>query len=166
VSSVPAVGDSSAPTNDPKKPETDPKPDNKWVPFPSGKVSGEIVKLDENKKTVTIKVTTILGNNAKKYTEVDYAFLGDPQGKVRVPNPPLAFEDSGAIKKLTIDEIKKLKGDPSLPGFPGGFSDLKTGQMVQITPLRNKDAKPGDPDLKGDKAPYISMVVVVAEAPR
>jgi hypothetical protein len=96
--------------------------------------------------------------------------------KVRIPAPPVVFDDDGKIKRPTAEELRKLKGDPPQPGYPGDFSNLRSGQMVTVTLMRNKDAKPpaaGKPDpftgkppdidLTGDYVPHASMIVIVAD---
>jgi hypothetical protein len=199
---------------DDKKPE-EKKKDDKWI-LAGRPISGEIVTVDENKKIIKIKVTTVVQSinqgevqaiaqeeanlrNAilkrdangiaaaqqnianhqrnmykydKKTNDVEYAIMEEPPVKVRVMTPPVTFDDNGVIKKHTNEELKKLKGDSSLPGYPGEFSELRNGQMVSLTLLRNKDAKPPAPmpgvkpadlDLTGDYMPHVSMIVITAE---
>jgi hypothetical protein len=204
-----------------KKPD-DKKPDDKkdekkdWIT--AGKMSGELVSVDETKKTLKIKLTTeirtlnqneaaaltaaeadyaraVAQRNAqaanqamqnianhqrnlykieKKTQEVEVPTLDD--AKVRIPEPPVVFDDDGKIKKPTAEEKRKLKGDPTLPGYPGDFSSLHAGQMVTLTMMRKKDAKPPTPerpnpgggkppelDLTGDYVPHASMISVVFE---
>src|SRR5579862_9756942 len=210
----PVKKDSDTKTEKPADEKKTDKKDDKWIL--AGKVNGEIVNVDDTKKIIKIKVTTMVQRidqnevnamnqaqvayatalskrppdlngaaqaqrdiathqrNAikfdKKTADAEYPIMDDPPLKVRVATPPVTFDDNGVIKKLTNEEIKKLKGDPNLPGFPGEFSDLKNGQMVTLTMMRNKDAKPPSPmpgvkpadlDLTGDYMPHISMVVVV-----
>ncbi|HEV3023158.1 MAG TPA: hypothetical protein VGX76_11855, partial [Pirellulales bacterium] len=74
----------------------------------------------------------------------------------------------------------KLKGDPPLAGYPGEFNNLHTGQMVTITLMRKKDAKPPAPakpdpltgkppapefDPTADYVPHASQIVIVYENP-
>jgi hypothetical protein len=187
-----------------------------WVP--AGKMNGELVNVDESKKTLKVKLTTevrtlnqgeaqaltqaegdyaraVAQKNAqaanqalqniathqrnlykfeKKTQEVEVPTLDDV--KVRIPAPAVVFDDDGKIKKPTAEELKKLKGDPSLPGYPGEFSGLHAGQFVTITLMRKKDAKPPAPerpnpaggkpaelDLTGDYVPHASMILIVHE---
>jgi hypothetical protein len=194
----------------------DKKDDRKdWVP--AGKMNGELVNVDESKKTLKVKLTTEVRTlnqgeaQALTQAEADYARAvaqKNPQAasqamqniavhqrnlykveqksqevevptlddvKVRIPTPAVVFDDDGKIKKPTSEELKKLKGDPSLPGYPGEFSSLHAGQKVTITLLRKKDAKPPTPerpnpggkpaelDLTGDYVPHVSMIVIVYE---
>jgi len=70
-----------------------------------------------------------------------------------------------------------LKGpDKKLPGFPAEFDALATGEMVQVSLVRKKDAKPMNPnpgvpkpkdvvgeDALADHLPLVSMIVVVQQ---
>jgi hypothetical protein len=91
--------------------------------------------------------------------------------KVRLLNPPVAFDDKGKIKKYSAKELKELKGnDPKLPGYNGEFSDLQTGQIVKLTLVRKKgDPAPKPTGKKGkdaelelvkDELPPISVILV------
>jgi hypothetical protein len=110
----------------------------------------------------------------KKTQEVELQLTDD--AKIRVPNPPIAFDDDGKAKKYTKAELDKLKGDPKLPGFPAEFGALATGEVIQLTLVKKKEAKPMNPggvpgvpkpkDLVGDDVladhfPLASMVVVL-----
>ena len=202
-----------------KKPDdkkADDKKDEKkdWV-LAGKPVIAELVSVDDNKKTLKIKLTseiqTVNQNeaNALQAAEADYARAvarREAQGaaqamqnianhqrnlykiekktqevevptledvKVRIAEPPVAFDDDGKIKKLTAEEKRKLKGDPTLPGYPGEMSNLHGGQIVSLTLMRKKDAKPPKPtapnpaggkppeiDLTGDYVPHVSMIEV------
>ena len=96
--------------------------------------------------------------------------------KVRLAEPPPAFDDKGNIKKRTAKELKELKGDPKdpdykLPGYPGVFSDLRTDQIVKISLVKKKEApkpvgpkpKDADVDLLGENLPQASQIEILAE---
>jgi hypothetical protein len=89
--------------------------------------------------------------------------------KVRMNNPPIAFDEKGKPKKYTAAELKELKGDPKLPGYAGDFDSLRPGQIVTIKLMKPKDtpkAKPTkdtDKDLFGDNKPVATMVIIIAE---
>jgi hypothetical protein len=209
--------------DDPKdKKADDKKPDDKkdghkdWVT--AGKMNGELVSVDESKKTLKVKLTSevrtlnqneaqalaqeqanlaraIAARNAQgaqqaqqnilnhernlykveqKTQEVEVPTLDDV--KIRVSTPAVVFDDDGKIKKQTAEELRKLKGDPSLPGYPSDFSSLHSGQKVTITLMRKKDAKPPAPerptpggkppelDLTGDYVPHASLILVVHDS--
>ena len=111
----------------------------------------------------------------KKTSNVDYTATDDV--KVRLAEPPPAFDDKGNVKKRTNKELAELKGDPKdpdskLPGYPGAFSDLHQGAMVQVTLVKKKDAphtgpkpKDADPDVKQDNLPQASMIEIYPEPP-
>jgi hypothetical protein len=89
--------------------------------------------------------------------------------KVRMANPPIAFDEKGKPKKYTPAELKELKGDPKLPGYAGDFDSLRPGQIVTIKLMKMKDtpkAKPTkdtDKELFGDNKPMGTMIMIVAE---
>src|SRR5579875_2122970 len=58
--------------------------------------------------------------------------------KVRTKYPPPKFDDKGRPKPYTRKELQELKGNDKLPGFPAEFSDLKAGQIVEVTLLQDK----------------------------
>jgi hypothetical protein len=115
----------------------------------------------------------------KKTQELDLQIIDD--AKIRVSNPPIAFDDDGKVKKYTKAQLDKLKGDPKLPGYPADFDALATGEMVQVQLVKKKDAKPMNPnpnpnpgaggaakpkevvgdDALADHLPLVQMVVVI-----
>ena len=98
--------------------------------------------------------------------------------KVRLLEPPPAFDDKGNIKKRTKKELDELKGDPKdpdfkLPGYPGAFTDLHTNAYVKVSLVKKKDAphhtgpkpKDADPDLLRDNLPEVSMIEIYPDPP-
>lgn len=93
--------------------------------------------------------------------------------KVRLLQPPDAFDDKGNVKKYTLKELKELKGPDNLPGFTGTMEDLKTNQTVLVYLARKpaKPAKEGDKPKDGDKLPgkdkdnplLIRMILIIGE---
>jgi hypothetical protein len=90
--------------------------------------------------------------------------------KVRNNNPPAQFDDKGRIKRYTAKELKELKGNDKLPGFPAEFSDLKAGQVVQVTLLPRKPAprgpkrgKDSEGEAAEDNGPKISHIVILSQ---
>jgi hypothetical protein len=129
----------------------------------------DIAKATQDMQIHLAKLYTI----EKKTQKVEVQLTDEV--KIRIPNPPVAFDDDGKAKKYTKAELDKLKGDPKLPGFPAEFGALATGETIQLTLVKKKDAKPMNPappgvpkpkDLVGEDAladhlPLASMVVVV-----
>ena len=106
----------------------------------------------------------------------DVEVTGADDVKVRLAEPPPAFDDKGNVKKRTSKELKELKGDPKdpdykLPGYPGVFSDLRTDQIVKVNLIKKKDApkpagpkpKDADVDLLGENLPQASLIEILAE---
>ena len=130
----------------------------------------DLARAAQDMQTHLAKLYTI----EKKMQKVEVQLTDT--ANIRVPNPPVAFDDDGKAKKYTKAELEKLKGDPKLPGFPAEFGALATGETIQLTLVKKKDAKPMNPagppgvpkpkDLVGEDAladhlPLASMVVVV-----
>jgi hypothetical protein len=93
--------------------------------------------------------------------------------KVRLLQPPEAFDDKGHRKKYTEKELKELKGPDNLPGYTGALEDVKSNQLVLVTLARKpgkaaEKPKDGDKAKDGDKldkdAPLlIRMIVILAD---
>jgi hypothetical protein len=70
---------------------------------------------------------------------------------------PAAFDDKGAPRKLTAEEVKELRGtDSKFPGYAADYSDLKAGQAVLIyfgrlkpTPTPKDGSQSSDEAAKG-----------------
>lgn len=108
----------------------------------------------------------------------DYELQATDEVKIRIPKPAEQFDDKGDVKKLTKKQLRELKGDPKLPGYPGEFTHLREGQIVSVTLVRKKGvpARPTRPvrprgkkdkledvDLLSENLPQASMIVVIAE---
>jgi hypothetical protein len=109
----------------------------------------------------------------KKTQNMDYTSMDDV--KVRLTDPPVAYDDKGNIKKRTAKELTELKGDPKdpdskLPGYPGAFTDLRTGSYVKVTLVKKKEAphtgpkpKDADPVVKDDNLPEASLIEILPD---
>ena len=109
----------------------------------------------------------------KQTKNMDYTTTEDV--KVRLTDPPVAYDDKGNLKKYTHKELEALKGDPKdpdykLPGYPGAFSDLRQGSMVRVTLVKKREAphtgpkaKDADPDVKQDNLPEASMIEILPD---
>jgi hypothetical protein len=91
--------------------------------------------------------------------------------KVRVATAPSTTDEKGKVRQPTAKELKELKGDPRLPGYQGEFSNLRKGQTVRVTLVKNKDApkpkpgaKPKDVDeLLAEFHPQASMIEIITD---
>lgn len=106
-----------------------------------------------------------LDNN---YKEVEWRAADE--FKVRLANPPPQFDDKGRPKRYTKKELQELRGNDRLPGFPAEFSDIKAGQLVQVTLLQNKTGrgpvrrgKDVEGDASADNLPKMSLIVILAD---
>lgn len=104
----------------------------------------------------------------RKTKNVD--ITGTDDVKVRLAEPPPAYDDKGNIKKRTEKELKELKGDSKLPGYPGDWSDVRQGSYVTLSLVKKKEVhhaepkpKDADPDPLGDNEPQASLIEVLAE---
>ncbi len=75
----------------------------------------------------------------------DFDIVPDEKCEVRLPAPKSTFDKDGKPMKLSPAEVAKLRGRDRL--FAGEFSDLTTGQVVQVTIIKPKTA----PAAKRDK---------------
>ncbi|MSR29919.1 MAG: hypothetical protein EXR99_00295 [Gemmataceae bacterium] len=55
-----------------------------------------------------------------------------PLTKYRFFEPPQAFDEKGNIIRYSTEELKKIKGDPKLPGFEGKPENVKSGDLVEV----------------------------------
>lgn len=79
--------------------------------------------------------------SAQEKTE-NIELVAGEEMKVRVANPPVAFDDNGKAKKYTTKELKELRGNFDY-GYPGEFDNLKVGQPVKVYVVKKAAAKPG-----------------------
>jgi hypothetical protein len=102
----------------------------------------------------------------------DVEVTGTEDVKIRQTNPPIAYNDKGRPMKRSAKELKELKGDLKLPGYPGEFTDLHTDQIVKVTLVKKKEtpvhkgpkAKDKDADAESlDKLPETNLIEIVAE---
>ncbi|MCY2942648.1 MAG: hypothetical protein NTV50_13410 [Planctomycetota bacterium] len=162
-----------------KNAKADPK--EKWIPV--GQVVAILKEVRESDKSVVISIQTQgYSPQAKRFVakmESHTLFLKDDV-KIRLLNPPDAFDDKGRAKKYTPKELKELKGDDlKTPGYPADFSDLKNDSIVNLT-LMQKPLKPvrggatglvgvagkkDDPELARELGPKISSIVILGVVP-
>jgi hypothetical protein len=96
----------------------------------------------------------------------DFDIQADDATAIRFLEPPLKFDEKGNPVRYSAEELKKLKGNTNLPGYPGEFEVLHPGHVVKVT------VGPRQPAAKGkdlDKAPvesdlpYARMILVTGE---
>ncbi len=162
--------------DEPAKKNTDKKDNGKKTSVPkmqSGSLLATVVAIVENKKSLRlrVKVPYFKQNNGKvqlaeKDQEVEWTAADDV--KVRMANPPPQFDDKGRIKRYTAKELRELRGKEKY--YPAEFSDLKTGQIVQVTVLQKKTAsrapkrgKGAEGELSADNLPKISFILILVE---
>jgi hypothetical protein len=96
-------------------------------------------------------------------TLVQFVLRLDSGAKIR--NMQLPLDDNGKPKKLTLEEQKELKGDPSLPGHVATIEDLTLDQQVRVHVDKGKwrpaPAKSKDKDSETSVYP-ITMLVILA----
>jgi hypothetical protein len=66
---------------------------------------------------------------------------------IRVQKAPKQIDDKGKPVTPTHEQLKALKGDPKQPGYAAELSDLKVGQIVQVS--LGKLKKPKDTSTSG-----------------
>jgi hypothetical protein len=101
-----------------------------------------------------------------KQSHQDIEFEPADDVKVRLRQPPEAFDEKGNIKVYTAAELKELRGKDKLWGFPGDVTNLQTGQTVYIVAARKKLPKDAPKDMLGDAKPIATIVYILAEPKR
>lgn len=93
--------------------------------------------------------------------------------RVRTNFPPVVYDDKGFLKKWSTAELRKLRGNSKLPGYPTEFDSLRPGQVVSVY-LAKPDPKatPKKKDLLGGvpepgleiNRPKVVMILIEQEA--
>jgi hypothetical protein len=106
--------------------------------------------------------------------KVDLSAVDDM--KIRTLLPPVEYDDSGAIKKYTAKQLRKLKGPGNLPGYPGDWESLRANSIVKIylakkqeLPKRKAVKKEKGDDGGDDMQPErleVVMVLVLRDPPQ
>jgi hypothetical protein len=116
--------------DEPKKDGKEPSktaPAEKLVPL--RQILAKIHRVDAEQKVLHVEINQ---------TFLDIVASEDVQ--VRVKEPPTSFDEKGNIIKPTAEELKKLKGDPNLPGYLASFEALRPGQIVTVALARKASA--------------------------
>lgn len=102
--------------------------------------------------------------------EKDVEWAAADEFKVRMKNPPPLFDDKGRPKRYSSKELRELKGNDKMPGFAGEFSDLKSGQVVEVTLVQKKTGsrpvkrgKGVEGEVSPDDMPKMSMIMILVE---
>jgi len=62
----------------------------------------------------------------------DYELRAADNVKVRSDFPPTEYDDKGNLKRWTAKELKALKGNSKLPGYPAEYDALRPGQGIKV----------------------------------
>lgn len=135
-------------------------------------IKGKLVKIQGATYVVqvTAQVPQLTGNPPRlqlKELKKDFHFRLTEDCIVRLPEPPMAFDSQGNIKKYTAAELNELKGpNKTLPGYTGDVADLRPGMFVQVQAVRKKETQRGiAPPKAADDEPLLSNFVVVLANP-
>lgn len=132
-----------------------------------GSLQGKVEKVNPTTSDLEISYRGI-GRNAR--TERMELTLADDV-KVWFANPPEKYDDDGKSKKLSKEELDKIKSKygPTKGLFAGELTDLRPNQMVKVTIGKPKEsARRPAPKEKGAAAEkefqYVTAVVVLVDA--
>jgi hypothetical protein len=163
-----------------KKNEPPPKP--KLIP--AGKGVTNVVRADRT--SITVKVNykkPAIENNQLVLKDVseDVTLQFTEDVKIRMPEPPEAFDEKGNFKKYTPKELDELKGpDKTLPGYTASWENLRPGQIVELrlvkragssaslypTPTRPTYPRPPNskqPEPPPAEKPLVAIVVILRD---
>ncbi|GIW80626.1 MAG: hypothetical protein KatS3mg105_2433 [Gemmatales bacterium] len=129
-------------------------PDAEVVPYGPPQV-GMLVKSEKGKMTLRTQYRAFNGKGFEVKTR-DIDLILAPQAKIRIEWPPPALDENDQIKKYTEEELKALKGEEGLWGYPGDRSYLQAGRIVQVQLVKAKDAARSDP-------PFVNLVYIKKE---
>ena len=125
--------------------QDDKKAERKEKITPAGQLSlVKVTAVDGTQKTVTVQVR--FGRSTK---DVPYHTIDDV--KIRLRNPRPVYDDKGKLRKPTSKDLKEQKGkDAKLPGYEGGWDDLKPNEIVTV----NLGTR------KGEKEPVVTLIMI------
>lgn len=124
------------------------------------KLNQEFVQWDQKEQLAVVKdknpmqrVEKYRKDYAKKLAEV---FTGDPKtvvvneiARVRTSYPPPQYDATGAPKKISAAELSKLKS-LRLPGYAADTTNLRVGQIVDVTLPKPAATPKNQPPAKKD----------------
>jgi hypothetical protein len=134
----------------------------------AGEFTGKLVRVEPAQKSLAVQIDIpyLNGRNIAHYTK-DIELQAADDVKVRLLNPPTAFDAKGNPRKYTAKELKELRGPGHLPGYPGDFDSLKVDQIVQVTLKKQKNqprywAKK-DKEASSEPKPVVTLIVILQE---
>lgn len=89
---------------------------------------------------------------------VEFALRIESESKLR--NMSLPLDDNGKPRKLSGEEMRKLKGDPRLPGYTATEDDLQMDQTVRITIDKSKYRAPAKGSKEADPKPTYPLLML------
>jgi hypothetical protein len=104
----------------------------------------------------------------KKEVSQDFELRAADTVKVRSNFPPVEYDDKGNLKRWTAKELKALKGNSKLPGYPAEYDALRPGQGIQVYLAKALPTK-SPKGLKTEEPmetmrPDVVMILIVQEA--
>jgi hypothetical protein len=149
----------------PAPPSNKDKDTKKYVEV--GGLQGKLEKVNTTTQEMTISYRGI-GKYAK--TENKELTLAD-EAKVWFVTPPEKYDEEGNAKKLTKDELDKIKSKygPTKGLYAGELTDLRPGQQIKVSIGKPKDAAKRPAPKDKSAAPekefvYVTTVVVMVDA--
>jgi hypothetical protein len=121
-----------------KSPATDPAARTVTIP-------GEIMKVLDKTKTprIVVRVHYWIDTGTRisllHYRDVTYRFDGDPVVRTK-DVPKKEPKPDGTPQFYTPEQLREMKGDPKLPGYPKELSDLRPGMAVELSVVKDPDA--------------------------
>jgi hypothetical protein len=114
-------------------------------------VPGEIMKVLDDKKSprVIVRVYYSLDTAARwkllHHRDVLYRFDGEPVVRTK-DVPKKEPKADGTPQFYTPEQLREMKGDPKLPGYPKELSDLKPGMVVELSVAKDANAAGTKPE--------------------
>jgi len=127
---------------------------------------GKLIEVNETKKSVRIQTNIPI----KKGENLKVEVVGTDGLQIRQADPPVAYDEKGRPRKHTHKELKDLKGDSKLPGYPGAFTDLHTDQYVVVTIVKKKETpvhhvSKKEAEANAQELPETNLIEIVSEPP-
>jgi hypothetical protein len=144
---------------------------------PAGQIEGKLTRVETEKKTVALEVTSKVVTGVDRRTgpryqdqkkTFEYPLADDVQ--VLRQNLPVELDDKGKPKKPSAADLKKkVKGPGNLKGYPADLDSVKKDQIVILFLKAKKEAlKPAPRAKKEDKEflddkPMVTTIYIIRD---
>src|SRR5262249_34114024 len=130
-----------------------------------GDVTGYVEQFKDG-ESITLRFTAVSiqgggrrGGAKAKETSQNQLYELTPEAKIRFEHLPPLLDEKGHKMQRKPEEVEKLRGDGSLPGYAAEATDLHPNQIVKVHLVKIKGTK-------GTEAKaFASRIIIMGELP-